>query len=73
MIPIKKIRYDNIEPVVLKMAEQVSIIKHELVDSQMIDMPIVEDILEQIENCITDIRKWADAFYDLKQGRSKST
>ena len=62
MIPIKKIRYDDIEPVVLKMSEQVGIIKHELVDSQMIDMPIVEDILEQIQNCIADIRKWAEAF-----------
>lgn len=38
MISIKKIRYDDIEPVVLKMAEQVGIIKHELVDSQMIDI-----------------------------------
>ena len=73
MIPIKKIRYDDIEPVVLKMAKQVGILKHELVDSQMIDMPIVKEILDQIQNCIVDIRIWAEVFYDIKQGRNVST
>jgi len=28
----------------------------------MIDMPVVEDILEQIQNCLIEIRKWVEAF-----------
>lgn len=58
MIPIKKIRYDDIEPVVRKIVKQVSIIKHELVDSQMIDMPIVEDILKQTQRSLNEIQEW---------------
>lgn len=66
MIPIKRIPYEDISPVVLKMSEQVGIIKHELVDSHVIDMPIVESLLDQIQSSLSEIQEWAKDLHRLK-------
>lgn len=66
MIPIKKIPCDDIAPVVLKLSEQVGIIKHELVDSHVIDMAEVENVLNQIQSSLHDIQAWVADMYRSK-------